>query len=116
MGRIYGFFGSWSETLSALWRSRRLVFLIATGQGLVEYALLLVLVAVLVIGVIAFAGGRISTTLSAAGGALGSPSGSAVPTLGPTPTPTATAKATATPKPTKTPKPTATPKPTKPPK
>jgi Flp pilus assembly pilin Flp len=114
VGRIYGFFGSWSETLSALWRSRRLVILVANGQGLVEYALLLVLVAVLVIGAIAFAGGRISTTLSAAGGALGSPSGSAVPTLVPTPTPSA--KATATPKPTKTPKPTATPKPTKPPK
>ena len=76
------------------------------GQGTSEYALLLGLVAILVIGVMMFAGGTIAQTLADAGAAISSgvPSGPPPPSA-PTPKPT---KAPKTPKPTKAPK---TPKP-----
>jgi Flp pilus assembly pilin Flp len=107
MIRIYSWLNSWSDTLGALWRSKRIVMIVGSGQGLVEYALVLALVAVLVISVVLFAGGRITLNLSAIGVDLGGPSLTAGPTMKPTPTP----KATKTPKPTKAPK--ATPKPKK---
>ena len=65
--RFYTWWSSWSGTLTSLWRTKRLFMLVAAGQGLVEYAIVLALVAILVIGVVAFAGGRISFTLSAVG-------------------------------------------------
>ena len=76
------------------------------GQGTSEYALLLGLVAILVIGAMMFAGGDIARTLADAGAAISSgiPSGPPPPSA-PTPKPT---KAPKTPKPTKAPK---TPKP-----
>jgi Flp pilus assembly pilin Flp len=107
MIRIYSWLNSWSDMLGALWRSKRIVMIATTGQGLVEYAIVLALVAVLVISVLLFAGGRISLTLSSIGTNLGAPSVTAGPTTKPTPTP----KPTKTPKLTKAPK--ATPKPTK---
>ena len=106
MIRFYTWLGSWADTVGALWRSKRIFMIAAAGQGLVEYAVVLALVAVLVISVIMFAGGRITMTLNTIGSDFSSPSITAGPTLKPTPTP----KATKTPKPTKAPKPTATPK------
>ena len=56
------------------------------GQGLVEYALILALVAVLVIGATVVLGRQVSTTLSTVGDQM--PAGSsASPTVAPTPTP-----------------------------
>ncbi len=107
MVRLYSWFSSWSDVLGALWRSKRLVTFVTAGQGLVEYAILLALVAILVISVLVFAGGRISSTLSSIGTDLGAPAVTAGPTMKPTPTPKPTKK----PKPTKAPK--ATPRPTK---
>ena len=107
MVRVYSWFTSWSDTLGALWRTKRILMFAATGQGLVEYAVVLALVAMLVVGVVAFAGGRISLSLSGIANDLGAPALTAGPSGHPTPTP----KATKTPKPTKAPK--ATPKPTK---
>lgn len=48
MIRFYAWLGSWSETLGALWRSKRIFMIGAAGQGLVEYAIVITLVAVLV--------------------------------------------------------------------
>ncbi len=109
MVRLYTWWSSWSEALGGLWRTKRLFALAAAGQGLVEYAIVLALVAILVVGVVAVAGGRIAFTLSSVGADFGSPAMSA----GPTSKPTATPKPTKTPKPTATPKPKKTPKPTK---
>jgi Flp pilus assembly pilin Flp len=110
MTRIYAWWASWADLLGGLWRSRRLIAIASAGQGLVEYALVVTLVAVLAIAVLLFLGGHLMDTFNAVGGDLANPTMTAGPTPGPT------AKPTATPKPTKTPKPTATPKPTKTPK
>jgi len=86
------------------------------GQGLVEYALLVAMIALM--GVAGLSVARVSVTdaLRSVGVhlELGSSGQSADP--GPTTGPTKTAKPTATPKPTKAPKPTPRPKPTKAPK
>jgi Flp pilus assembly pilin Flp len=106
MVRFYAWLTSWSDVLGALWRSKRLFMIGSIGQGLVEYALLIALITVLIIGVVLFAGGRIASTLSSIGTNLGVPAMTAGPTFKPTPTP----RPTATPKPTKKPKPTPKPK------
>jgi Flp pilus assembly pilin Flp len=77
------------------------------GQGLVEYSLLLALVAAIAIVGLTFLGGGIDSVLSDVGNAFGPP--------GPAATATPTTQV-ATPQPTKTPKPKKTPKPTRPPK
>jgi pilus assembly protein Flp/PilA len=41
------------------------------GQGLVEYALILVLIAIVVIVILTFVGGRVSNTFSTIGSSLG---------------------------------------------
>jgi outer membrane biosynthesis protein TonB len=95
-----------------------------TGQGLVEYALILCLVAVLAIGGAFVAGSAVADALNTTANEMGDPgttaaspaAGTPTPKATKTPKPTATPKPAATPKPTKTPKPTATPKPTKTPK
>lgn len=68
-----------------------------TGQGLVEYAIIIALVAILAIGATSFLGGRVKGTLSGVGGSvngavLGANQGGPTPAPTPvaTPTPTAT--------------------------
>jgi len=68
------------------------------GQALSEYALILALVALIVVGGLVVLGPRISSTFNAIGSALGNP------TAMPTPTKTARPVKTAKPKPTRTPK------------
>ena len=64
-------------------RRRRLI---QAGQGLVEYALILALIAILAIGAAVVLGRQVSTTLSTVGDQM--PAGSsASPTVAPTPTP-----------------------------
>lgn len=73
------------------------------GQGVVEYALLLALIAIVAISALLVLGGGLNGALTDLGQRLG-PAASVQPSAGPTA------------KPTKTPKPAKTPKPTKPPK
>jgi Flp pilus assembly pilin Flp len=113
MTRIYALVTSWSDVLGALWRSRRVLLIAGTGQGLVEYALMLTTIAVLVIAAMLFLGHQVGGTLSTVGDDLAIPAMTAGPTPGPTAKPTATPRPTRTPKPTATPKSTKTPKPTK---
>lgn len=82
------------------------------GQGMVEYALILVLIAIAAIAVLTVIGGTTSNVYSNInnGLSLASPSATATATATATPTPTPTAKPTKTPKATPTPKPTKTPK------
>jgi len=82
--------------------------LASTGQGTVEYAIVLALVAIIAISALLFLSNGIGDVLANVSNGFGPKASSAVPT--------APAKATPTPKPTKTPKPTNTPKPTKTPK
>ena len=112
MTRIYDLLASWLDVLGTLWRSRRILTVAAAGQGVVEYALLVSMIALLVISAIFFLGGRVSASLTTLGNELAKPT----MTAGPTPRPTRTPKPTATPRPTKPPKPTATPRPTRTPK
>lgn len=42
-----------------------------TGQGLVEYALILVLIAIVVIGILTLLGGKVSTVFSRVNSGLG---------------------------------------------
>ena len=92
------------------------------GQGLVEYGLVLTLIAAVAIASLLLLGGSINGVLSDIGNGFGAhePGATAAPTVPDvTPTPTKTVKPKKTPKPPKTPKPTKppkTPKPTKPPK
>ena len=63
---------------------------IQAGQGLVEYALILALIAVLVIGAAAVLGRQVSTTLSTVGDQMPAGSGASPttpPSAAPTPTP-----------------------------
>ena len=67
---------------------RRRRRLIQAGQGLVEYALILVLIAILAIGATVVLGRQVSTTLSAVGAQIhagSSESPTAAPSAGPTP-------------------------------
>lgn len=68
------------------------------GQGLVEYALLLALIAVVAIGGLLFLGGQVKSDLSDVGTRLAVPAAAATP--GPTPhaTPHATPHPTPTPR------------------
>lgn len=85
-------------------RSRRNDRLGHRGQGIVEYGLLLALVAVVAISALLVLGGGLSGALFDAGRHLDPAAASSKPSAGPTV------------KPTKTPKPTKKPKPTKPPR
>jgi Flp pilus assembly pilin Flp len=63
---------------------------IQAGQGLVEYALILALIAILAIGATVVLGRQVSTTLSTVGAqipASSSASPTAAPSVAPTPTP-----------------------------
>jgi Flp pilus assembly pilin Flp len=73
---------------SATLRLRRR--LVQAGQGLVEYALILALIAILTIGATVVLGRQVSTTLSTVGAqihASSSASPTAAPSAAPTPTP-----------------------------
>ena len=79
-----------------------------TGQGLVEYALIIAMVALLAIGATLYLGGQVKGTLSSVGTAangavLGANQGG--PTPAPTPAPTAAPTPTPTAAPTPTPNP-----------
>ncbi len=50
---------------------RKLEALKRRGQGLVEYALILVLIAIVVILILTFLGGQVNTTFSKIGSGLG---------------------------------------------
>ncbi len=80
------------------------------GQGTVEYALIITLVAVVAIAALLSLGGGVTNVLASVTDALGPVASGPVPSASATPGPTA--KPTATPKPTRTPKPTKAPKPT----
>lgn len=62
-----------SEALSELWASTERRTRRQEGQGMVEYALILVLIAVIAIGVIAAVGTRVSATFSRISCGLQSP-------------------------------------------
>jgi len=60
-------FNSWSDHLALIWRSRRIVMLAQSGQGLAEYALILALIAIVAIIALIFLGGQVSKILSTVG-------------------------------------------------
>jgi Flp pilus assembly pilin Flp len=62
--RVYTWFSSWSDSISALWRTRRLFM---AGQGLAEYALILALIAIIAILALIFLGSQIRSILSTVG-------------------------------------------------
>ncbi|MGH7642878.1 MAG: hypothetical protein ACRENX_07695 [Candidatus Dormibacteria bacterium] len=78
--------------------------LLERGQGMVEYALILVLIAIAAIAILTVVGGNTSDVFSNINTGLGAASPSSSPSATPTAKPTKTPKATPTPKPTKSPK------------
>jgi pilus assembly protein Flp/PilA len=67
MTRVFSFFSAWQQHLMLLWRSKRLVFVLESGQGLAEYALILALIAIVAIVALIFLGGQVSKILSNVG-------------------------------------------------
>jgi Flp pilus assembly pilin Flp len=90
------------------------------GQGLVEYALLLALVALVAVAGLTLVGHRTSNVYSSVSNGLRGSGAPASPSVKPTPTtpprPTATPRPHATPRPAKTPRPPKTPRPRKTPR
>jgi pilus assembly protein Flp/PilA len=67
MNRVLASFYSWSDHLAVIWRSRRIVTLAQSGQGLAEYALILALIAIVAIIALIFLGHQVSKILSSVG-------------------------------------------------
>lgn len=67
MNRILAWFSSWSDHLTLIWRSRRVVMVAQSGQGLAEYALILALIAIVAIIALIFLGNQVSKILSTVG-------------------------------------------------
>ena len=67
MNRITGSLANWSDHLALLWRSRRILIVAQSGQGLAEYALILALIAIVAIIALVFLGHQVSKILSIVG-------------------------------------------------
>ncbi len=67
MNRLLASVSSWSDQVTLIWRSRRIVQFVQSGQGLAEYALILALIAIVAIIALIFLGGQVSKILSTVG-------------------------------------------------